>query len=374
MHAIGPLEIVTAVSLLTLALVVWNALVWPRARPNGPRSDATISLLIPARNEAANIRACLAAASAQGPTVHEILVYDDHSEDDTAAMVTDAARHDPRIRLIAPTPLPEGWKGKPFACARLADAARCEWFLFIDADARLAPDCAAALVRAAEDHRSTLVSFWPGIVMGSPIERLLMPMLNMVVFTLYPAPIAFRSGLPSLGLAHGACMLFEASAYRRLGGHATVRAELFEDTAIAREWRRLGERSLCFDGQDVISVRMYRSLAELWAGFRKNFYPAFRTEIGFWLFLLFHAAIFLLPYGWLVAAAMGRLSGAAPWIAAASPVAMRMVQCWRFRYPAWSAPLHPVAEAFLIALGLSSWWGIRSGRGVEWKGRRYGVR
>jgi glycosyltransferase involved in cell wall biosynthesis len=341
-------------------------------RPGGIGSEASVSLLIPARNEAANIEACLETASLQSARVREILVYDDHSEDATASLVIAAASRDARIRLLPPQPLPDGWKGKPFACACLAEAATCDWLLFIDADARLKGDCASAMVRAAECHDATLMSFWPGIVLGSAAERWLMPLLNMVVFTLYPAPVALKSNMPSLGLAHGACMLFHAETYRRLGGHGIVRGELFEDTAMAREWRRLGERSLCFDGQDAVTVRMYRSLGELWRGFRKNFYPAFRTEVGFWLFLAFHAALFIVPYVRL-AQEPGSDVHAATLIAACTPFAMRLVQCVRFRYPVWSAVLHPFAEVLLIVLGLWSWWGIHSGCGVEWKGRRYGI-
>lgn len=374
MDAVTFLWAVAVVSLVTLGLVTWNALAWPRVLPSGPTSTDGVSILIPARDEAANILACLEAASAQGEVVREILVYDDHSEDGTGRMVEEASAHDPRIRLIPPQPLPDGWKGKPFACSRLAAEAGQTWLLFVDADARLSPNVAATLVGEARDRHATLMSFWPGIVMESFSERWLMPLLNMVVFTLYPAPMSLRSGIPALGLAHGACMLFDARTYRRLGGHATVASELFEDTALAREWRRLGERSLCLDGQDVVRVRMYRSFAELWGGFRKNFYPAFRTESGFWLFLLFHVVLFVVPYAWIVSAGLAGGVEPAAWVAAASPIAMRLVQSARFRYPVWSALLHPFAEVLLAALGLSSWWGIRSGRGVEWKGRRYGVR
>lgn len=169
-------------------------------------------------------------------------------------------------------------------------------------------------------------------------------------------------------------MLFHAHTYRRLGGHELVSRELFEDTALAREWRRLGERSLCFDGQDVVRVRMYRSFGELWSGFRKNFYPAFRTEIGFWIFLLFHAAVFLVPFAMVLRCAVTHDPCSASWVAAGAVLAMRLVQALRFRYPWWSSFLHPFAEIVLLAVGLSSWWSIRSGRGVAWKGRQYGVR
>jgi glycosyltransferase involved in cell wall biosynthesis len=367
-------ELIAVLSVLVLCLVALNALAWPRVPVSGAGSQATVSILIPARNEEANIVACLAGASAQGETVQEILVYDDHSEDETAALVQRLASRDPRIRLLAPEPLPEGWKGKPLACSRLAAAARSDWLLFVDADTVLAEGVAPHLIRTAEASQATLVSFWPGLVLEGLVQQWLMPLLNMTVFTLFPAPVAFRRNLPSLGLAHGACMLFHAPTYRRLGGHSLVANELFEDTMLAREWRAHGERSLCYDGQDAVKVRMYRTFGELWNGFRKNFYPAFRTRSGFWLFMLYHFTVFFLPF----CAATGCIAAgrpcAAAWIACGSVVAMRLVQAARFRYPAWSALMHPAAEAVLLSLGIASWWSIRSGSGVTWKGRRYGVR
>jgi len=365
-------DAIAAIVFGILLLVVWNAASWPRVR-RFPASEAGISVLIPARNEERNLSECLASAAQQGVSVQEILVYDDHSTDRTAQVVVEAAKQDPRIRLLRPEPLPEGWKGKPFACVQLAKSASCEWLLFLDADARLEPYAVPQMVFAAERTGASLVSFWPGLVLETAVEQWLMPMLNFVVFTLYPAPIGFRYMWPSLGLAHGACMLFRADTYHRLGGHGLVAQELFEDTVLARKWREQGERSLCFDGQDVVRVRMYTSLAEIWSGFRKNFYPAFRTETGFWLFLLFHAVAFLLPFAW----AAGSVASGRPcaWAIAASAavLAMRLIQCGRFRYPVWSALVHPTAEIALLALGISSWASVRSGRGVEWKGRRYGV-
>ena len=123
-------------------------------------------------------------------------------------------------------------------------------------------------------------------------------------------------------------------------------------------------RGLCLDGKDVVSVRMYRSFGEIWRGFRKNFYPAFRRDASFWGFLALHAGVFLVPF--LVAPLGGRM-----WASAGCVLAARLALAVRFRTPLWPVLLHPVGEAVLVALGVSSWWRCRTGRGVEWKGRRY---
>ena len=206
-----------------------------------------------------------------------------------------------------------------------------------------------------------------------------MPLLNFVVFTLYPAPLAGRRRLdPSLGLAHGSCILARRDIYELVGGHAAVRDQLFEDVRLARAWRERGQRSLCLDGSAVVGVRMYRSFGEIWRGFQKNFYPAFRRARSFWLFLALHVFVMLLPFALAVIA----FAAPAAWgftrtwawgfaAAAACVVLMRAALALRFKQPWWTVALHPLGECVLVALGLSSWWRCRSGRGVEWKGRRY---
>jgi glycosyltransferase involved in cell wall biosynthesis len=361
------------VSSALLCVALWNALAWPRVGDAGVVSDAStpsVSILIPARDEESNIAGCLDSALAQGACVLEVLVYDDHSRDRTAQIVEGYAWRDWRVRLIAPTDLPDGWCGKTFACARLAEEARGRWLLFLDADARLAHDAAPLIVGEAIARGVTLLSCWPRLLTGGFWEGALMPMLNFVVFTLYPAPLALRRDDPALGLAHGSCLLARRDAYETVGGHGAVRGELFEDVRLARVWRVRGQRGLCLDGGRVVAVRMYRTLSEIWAGFRKNFFPAFRSARTFRAFVALHLFVFLLPF--VLAPLALRWAWAWPFAAAAACVlAARVVLAWRFKHPWWSAALHPLGEALLVALGLASWMSCRSGRGVEWKGRRY---
>ncbi len=369
---------VAIINLLILALVAWNALAWPPLKPvRQPAEDAgeECSILIPARNEAHNLADCLEAALAQGPCVREVIVCDDHSSDATVAIARRFARLDPRVRLIGAPPLADGWSGKSWACLALAQAAEGRWLLFIDADVRLAEGAAAAMIAAARRRRASFLSCWPGLALGGFWERALMPLLNFVVFTLHPAPLALRRTDPSLGLAHGACILARAGAYHRLGGHRLVPGEMFEDTALARAWRAGGERAICLDGSRIVSVRMYDSLPAIWQGFKKIFRPAFRRQTSFWLFFGFHGTCFLLPFVALPFVALPFAGGAWPfWLAAGAVLAMRALQAWRFGYPAWAALLHPPAQALLLANGLASWWALRSGSGVEWKGRTYHAR
>jgi chlorobactene glucosyltransferase len=278
---------------------------------------------------------------------------------------------DPRVRLIVPPALPSGWCGKPFACSRLAAEASGEWLLFIDADARLYEGAIGRMLNEAVARDVSFLSCWPGLELKGLWEKILMPMLNFVVLTLFPAPLSMKRRDASLGLAHGACILARREEYKRVGGHVAVRDELFEDTSLARIWRARGERGLCLDGQKIVRVRMYDSFHGIWNGFRKNFFPSFRHVRSFWLFMLLHLFCFFLPFVLCVALALQGAWSLQAGLAAVSVLLMRALLALRFGYPLWSVLLHPLAECVLLILGIVSWWSCRGGRGVEWKGRIY---
>ncbi len=363
---LAPLSFVTI-------LVVWNMLAWSNVRhvPETAPIRESLSILIPARNEESNIGTCIKHALDSGKPVEEILIYDDHSDDATPEIVQEWASRDPRVRLIEPVPLPDDWYGKPFACAKLAEQARGDWLLFIDADTRLTASATDAILQTAQKRNVSFLACWPKVVCVSFWEKTLMPMLNFAVFTLFPACVAEWDNRPSLGIAHGACILVRRLQYERLGGHRCVKQEIFEDTALARAWRKHGEQSLCLDGQNVAHVRMYKSFGEIWFGFQKNFYPAFRQEVNFWLFLCFHTWCFLLPFVLLILPRTAFVNLSTSIAASVLVFTMRLVMAFRFHYPLWSCLLHPFTQTLFLALGVSSWWKCHYGSGVVWKGRKY---
>ncbi len=363
---------------LFLGVALWTALAWPKPRPRKFVADSpgeAVSVLIPARNEAENISDCLLSVQAQGPVVGEILVLDDGSTDGTGELVSRMAARDERIRLISGTQLPEGWSGKCWACQQLGEQAGGRWLLFLDADARLSAGALPAMLDTARQYGCTMVSSWPGLVMRGFWEQLLMPLLNFLTFTFYPAPLAYiRENDASLALAHGACMLLRNEQYRSLGGHRVVRSELFEDTRLARSWRAGGMRNCCVDGGRLVHVRMYQTLGQIWVGFEKNFFSAFKTQAGFFAFLVVHLVLFLAPFIMLSLAVLPVFGGSSLWAILACcglVLLIRLVLSLRFRHPLWSILLHPVAEVLLAAIALNSWWRMVSGRGVRWKHRTY---
>lgn len=355
---------------ITVSLI--NMLFWKRNFQVNCDNVGTVSVLIPARNEAANLDACVMSVLSQGDSVTEVIIYNDGSTDDTQQILNSLiSRFPSKVKQAKTARMPAGWVGKTHACDVLAREARADWILFLDADARLSDRALDTLVSEASGRNATLLSAWPLVKMRSFSEKALMPLLNFTVFALFPAPLSQSRPAPGLGLAHGACILAQRQTYLRLGGHSLVKHKLFEDTTLARIWRERGENSQVIDGRDIVSVRMYSSFRQIWAGFSKNYYPAFGSIVSFAVFQTYLlTAYIVVPTLVAVLAMTGTVNPAMSLIAAVS-LAPRFIIAVMFRHSLWSAAVHPVSMIVMMALGAWSWWICAVGGGVKWKGRRY---
>ncbi len=354
-------------ALLPACLGTVNLLLMPRPRhapgAPAPAGVALVSILIPARNEAANIGACLDAALASAGVPVEVLVMDDASEDDTAAIVARRAAADPRVRLLTAPPLPPGWSGKVHACARLAEAARGSHLLFIDADVRLAPEAAAALAGHAAAQRLAMVSGVPRQRILSLGEALTVPTINLLMLGYLPGAGRAFTRLPALAAACGQLVLCERTAYEAVGGHGTVRSTLHDGMKLARRIREGGHRTEVVDGAPLATCHMYSGFRESWRGFLKNAREGMATPLGLPVWTLLLAGAHLWPWA---------LLPAAPAIAALALVlGLRAAVTWRAGEPWWTVPLHPLT--ILVALAIQWTALVRGvlGRPSGWKGRAY---
>ncbi len=185
-----------------------------------PEPAPLISVLIPARNEAANIGSCLDSLRKQDYSNLEILVLDDSSTDDTAAIVERVAAEDRRVRLLKGQPLVAGWAGKPYACHQLAKEARGSWLLFTDADTIHAPSTLRHVLSAALNARADLVSGFPYQRTTSIWQKMAMPILFYFMLLCWmPFWWIQRSGRTLPSVAIGQFLFFSTDAYRAIGGH-----------------------------------------------------------------------------------------------------------------------------------------------------------
>lgn len=362
--AAGALDALSAALLLAMVLVALANLAWaPRLHRAGePRGTPRVSVLVPARNEAANLRAHLPLLLASDYPALEIVVLDDESEDDTAAVAEALARVDPnRLRVIRGAPLPAGWVGKSWACAQLAREARGEVLLFCDADVAAGPGAVSRTVALLQRHGADAVTAIPRLRMGSLAEAAVIPIIaQLPVAATLPLALVPRAA-PALSMANGQWLAFTRDGYAAIGGHQAVRGAVLEDVLLGRAVKRAGLRLVAAAAPRDLSVRMYDGWGEVRAGFRKNLYAllggrAAPFALGITIFLL----TMVYPFA---AAARGTRTGV---LALALLAAVRIASAALFGQGWRTVLLHPLGA--LLALRIAAESFAARGR-VRWRGR-----
>jgi len=360
------LSLVAILSVVLLVTLV-NAFTAPMLK-NAPALQNTprVSVLVPARNEEKNIGDCLASLVKQDYSNLEILVLDDDSTDQTAAIVRQFSAQDSRIKLIEGAPLPAGWLGKNWACHQLGERARGEIFIFTDADNRYAPPAILHTIGWMQKLNLGLLSAFCHQITKTLPEKLAVPVVNMLVYSYLPLWLTYYSKAPSLAAANGQWLAFTRAAYQKIGGHRSVRHHVVEDVELSRLAKRCGERILAVSAKDEVFSRMYHSARQVWEGYSKNLFGLMNFKsMPFFTALALLFFIHIAPYilVWLKPATPLAL------IAIAMNIWIRLILSLKFAQPLLvSALLHPVSIAYTILIGLNSFRWHKTG-GIKWKGR-----
>jgi len=233
-------------------------------------SIGRVSAIVPARNEEAVIVACVESLAVQRE-ITEILVIDDQSSDRTAEIVHSVSQKYPNVRLLAATELPPGWVGKNNAVWIGAREARGEWLLFTDADAVHAPDSASKALSIAWENDAALVSFSPEQVIRTWYEKAVIPYVFSRLNRRFRFPDV-NDPKNTAAAANGQFILIHRDAYDAVGGHASVAGDVLEDVALAARVKAAGYGIWFGSGKGIVRVRMYRSFAAMWEGWKKNLY------------------------------------------------------------------------------------------------------
>ncbi|MFN2221186.1 MAG: glycosyltransferase family 2 protein [Chloroflexota bacterium] len=358
------LFVTLSLSIIMLTILA-NLPFFPRLRP-GSQSDHAplVSVLIPARNEAAVIGRTVRAFLEQRYPAFEIIVLDDNSEDETASIVQAIAAEDDRLHLIDGRPLPAGWLGKNWACHQLAEQAQGDYLLFTDADVLWQPEALAALVNLAQKEASDLLTVWPTQLTLSWSERLVVPLMGLAIVGYLPILLVHHSPWSAFAAANGQCLLFRRQAYQQIDGHAAIRDHIVEDVALARRLKAVGLRLRMARGAELVSCRMYGGWPEVRDGFAKNILAGHGHNIPFLITsTIFHWLVFIFP--WLWAAAGG---GLWPWLLLLAGIGARAVTARFTGQRIGDALLMPISVILMtIIAGRSLWWHWRGQ--VQWKGR-----
>lgn len=353
-----------------LANIAFSARVRRRTEAcSGPQPF--VSVLVPARNEAYTIEQCVRSLLEQDYPAYEIIALDDDSTDETGAILERLAAHHPRLRVLRVRhPLPSGVNGKSRACQRLAEAARGEWLLFVDADTTHRPDSIRRGVAAAQVLGVALYSAIPQQILGSWAERLFVPAGFAMIYNVvsFWALRYARSTHWGNAAAIGQYALVRRDVYFACGGHRAIQNKILDDVALGELVKRAGY-SIAISDADWVRCRMYRGWEAMIAGFSKNAFAILKGSLL--LSAVFILAALLLFYLPLVVLGLPEAGATARGIAAAIvlvTLADFSFVAWRLGQPTWVSALYPLQIAVGLGILINSIHWRLSGR-ARWKGR-----
>ncbi len=361
-------------ALYPAVLFLRNLALYSPPQASNPRR-AHCSVLIPARDEEANIESAVQSVLQQEDVDLELIVLDDASTDRTADIVREIAASDARVRLETASPLPAGWCGKPHACYTLARLAHNPLLIFIDADVRLKTGALARISGFMEQSGAALASGVPQQETQTFSERLLIPLIHFVLLGFLPIHRMRSRRDPSLGAGCGQLFVAQRDAYFACGGHKAIRATLHDGAKLPRVFRAAGFATDLFDATDIAVCRMYSSDGQVWKGLARNAHEGLGSPnlIVPATVLLFGGQI--LPF---LAVALiflrvpaSSLAFAFFLFAAAVAVFPRLVAVVRFRQPLLDALLHPFGIGALLAVQWFAFVRALRNRPAVWRGRSY---
>ena len=372
--------------LISLVLMIRDALALRQLpqislRP-APDPAPSISVLIPARNEERTIGQSAGGVLAQHYPNYTLAVLNDHSSDNTGAVLAELAQHDSRLRLLAGVPLPAGWTGKCWACWQLAQASDGEWLLFLDADTKPQPPMLAAALAYALENELDLLTLMPFIELGSFWEKAIMPAFFSMIQAAFPLAQVNTPG-SGVVLANGQFILVRRVAYERAGGHAAVRDKVLEDVELAQAIVRAGGQMRVIGGEQLLRVRMYTNGSEVREGLTKNAIAGLRNggARSTWAGVR-QILVALVPPALLIGAAwanMRRWPTTPRRIVNSITIIVNGFAAWSwstfmrrlYRLPGWTAVLFPLGLLCYMLIAADAAWRIWRGKGVQWKGRVY---
>jgi glycosyltransferase involved in cell wall biosynthesis len=329
----------------------------------------SVSVIVPARNEAATLSDCLNSLVAQQGVAFEIIVVDDHSTDRTREIASSFSARG--VRVIAAGPLPAGWTGKNNAVASGAKAARADWLLFTDADTVHLPGSLARALAEAKRRNASSLSYSPEQIVKTFWEKAIMPVIFAELAASF-RPSQVSDPKSPAAAANGQYILITRETYNSVGGHAAIAANLLEDVALARAVKQSGRKILFRFAADAVRTRMYRSFAQLREGWTKNLVLLFPHPLRL---AALRSIEFVLILSSLAIASTAALRGHFQPALAAGLLCLTMYAIFLARirraHFSWDANL-----LALLGLPLFSYLLLRSARmhangGVSWKGRTY---
>lgn len=359
--------------------------------PLSPDDAPDVTVIVPARNEAPGIRACISSVLAMhypapGERRFRVIAVDDRSTDGTAEIMDDIARTEPRLTVLRLVDKPDDWLGKCHAIWKAVehlDTALCpnrtpsdreqSWLLLVDSDVTVRPDALLEVMTQARHRGADAVSILTRQRCDTLVEKLLTPVGCAAILAMYVASWTNEDNRRGSAFANGQFFLIRRGVYDRVGGHAAVRHEPVEDVMLMRRLKAAGAKCRLYSGDHLAETRMYDTLARMFKGWARIYSGAsarrpWRILLGSVFVLSGLSAFVMLPWAVLGGGGLGWTALAAVHLAAVLAV-MAAVYRWSGNSP-WLAALFPVAGGFQLAFYSYALWWCATNR-MEWRGTAY---
>ncbi|MFZ0685451.1 MAG: glycosyltransferase family 2 protein [Terriglobales bacterium] len=343
-------------------------------RPATPNGEPRVSVIVPARNEEADIRETLTKLLALDYSNYEIIAVNDRSTDRTGQIMDEVISADKsvratRLKVIHISDLPSGWLGKTHAMWTAAEQASGEWLLFTDADVLFKPDSLRRAIAYAEGEGADHVVLFPRMIMKRPSERMMIAFFQaLFVFGHRPWKVADPKAKDHMGV--GAFNLVRRSVYDAVGTYRALRMEVLDDMKLGKVIKNSGFAQRNVFGEDLISLHWAKGAFGIVNNLTKNFFAVLSFQwwrtvaaiLGLGFLNLGPFVGVWLAHGWAripYAIALGSLFGIYYGMSGMSAV------------PAYYFFLHPVSTCLFMYTLLRSMVRTLSNDGIVWRGTKY---
>ncbi|SDB90605.1 Glycosyltransferase, catalytic subunit of cellulose synthase and poly-beta-1,6-N-acetylglucosamine synthase [Pelagirhabdus alkalitolerans] len=362
------LIVISILLVLQLILVLWNKRYFIGApQHDDSTSHLKVSVLIPARNEEANIDACLTHVFKQSKMPYEVIVLNDHSTDQTSEILDDWQNKQDKLKVLDGKSLPEDWLGKSFACYQLSQEASGDWFLFLDADTRIEEHAIASLLPVLDQQQKGIVSGFPRQITKTLIEKLVVPMMMVTIMLHLPIKWVQTRQDYRFAAAHGGFIAVEKASYQNSGGHKAIKSSLVDDMELFKLIKKSNDPARLLKVDDIVSMRMYHGFRSVWLGYQKNMFAGVNRSVFLLVVVMvYYFVLFILPLMFIGQASLTLIA-----LLYLLGVIIKMLIDVTNKVPFWISFLMPISVLLFIAIGVDSMIRSLTKQGYNWKGRRY---
>lgn len=364
------MTIIIVVLIIQWIVVIWNRHALLKTRDNDSKTDTSaikLSILVPARDEEANMEALITSIYQQTVLPDEVIILDDHSSDRTPEILIELKQKYSTLKVLQGKRLPEDWSGKSYACHQLAKEAKGDWFVFLDADARLYPNALKELTAFLTSQKTGIVSGFPKQVVKTLSEALVVPLMMTFIMMHLPIHYVTKSQNPKFSAAHGGFIAIKRMSYHKAGGHQAIRSSIVDDMALFTRQKAFGFPATLMKVDDWVCMRMYDSFKGVYSGFQKNIFAGVGRRVPLLLFvMLYYIGLFVLPFFLIPVVPISLVV-----VSYALGVGIKWTIDRTNRIPAWVSLLMPFSVLLFVLIGTSSMVRSVTKKGYQWKGRHY---